>query len=160
MRVNRRLSRWLAVGLLCGSAVVWLLARPTAAAQDDAFAGALWTVEFPANIEWHRSTLYDVPLIQTERGLTGINGATGEKLWELPGLVVERDDVNELVDLLLINARDGTQGNRQARALAVDVLTGAVRWESPDITGRTLTTAESGPCSTAVRRSEGGDPLI
>ena len=138
VQVARRLQR----ALLCGSILVSTLsvASPAAQSTDDGLEGAVWTVELPAEIQWHRSTLFDVPLIQTERGLRGINGSTGETLWEISGLVVERDDVSEFVDLLLINARDGTADNGQARALAVEVLTGAVRWENRDIAGRTLIT--------------------
>ena len=135
MQWNGHLAAWLRIALL---GVVAL--GPAPATAQDVGAGALWTVELPSDIEWHRSTLYDVPLIQTDRGLRGINGATGETLWDLPGVVVERDDVSEVVDLLLVNAREGTADNDQERTLAVEVLTGTIRWESRDMSGRTLVT--------------------
>lgn len=107
-----------------------------AAATD--IKGALWTLNLPAEIKWHRSTLFDVPLIQTEKGLYGINGATGEQLWEIPGVVVERDDVSEVADVLVVNVRKTQAEDEEPRTMAVETLTGKVRWDNPKIEGRTL----------------------
>jgi outer membrane protein assembly factor BamB len=98
---------------------------------------AIWELRADGEIKWQRVTFADVPLIQTETALSGINGATGERLWAMPGVVVDQDDVNDLGDALLLNVRK-RRNDEQPRTLAIDARTGTVRWENEAIRGRTL----------------------
>jgi len=102
------------------------------------FTNALWAVNLGSEIKWQRLTLADRPLIQTDKSLLGIDGATGKRLWEIAGLVIDHNDVNEIGDLLILNVRKGLNAD-EPRTVAVDTLTGKVRWQNESIKGRTLT---------------------
>jgi outer membrane protein assembly factor BamB len=99
--------------------------------------GALWTVRLESRIRWQRVTSVDLSLVQTEKGIHGIRGFDGSQEWELPGLVVERSDVSEIGGLLILNVRN-KQNARDPRTMAVETVTGTVRWENESIPGRSL----------------------
>jgi outer membrane protein assembly factor BamB len=109
-----------------------------AEAQSQALATA-WEKQFANPVDWYVRTSSGVLLVRAGQSLTALDGVDGRQLWSLPQIEIggsgkRGKNLLEIpgLPILLVN-RAKTADQLEAQLLALDLWTGTIRWQKPEL---------------------------
>ncbi len=122
----------LVLALLAASSGAPAQAKPAAA--DNA-----WSAEFPSDVRFSLLLDGDTLAVAGAKGVRVLDSSTGRSIWREDGWTVHSDDLLAVpgAGLLLVNRDGGGDfGDKESRVVAIDLRSGARRWESKTLKGK------------------------